>query len=122
VPPPPPPGGGYIPGGGYVPPSPMGYMPGGMAYAGQRTDGLAIASLVVGIIGVVCSIGCLGVVLGPTASIMGFVARQRVASSGGALGGGGMALAGMILGAAGFVLSVAWFLFVVLGSHNTSTG
>jgi hypothetical protein len=93
-----------------------------MAYAGQRTDGLAIASLVVGIIGVVCSIGCLGVLLGPTASIMGFVARQRVTSSGGALGGGGMALAGMILGAAGFVLSVAWFLFVVLGSHNSSTG
>src|SRR5258707_13309811 len=94
VPPPPPPGGGYTPG-GYVPPAPMGYTPGAMAYAGVRTDGLAVASLVLGIVGIVC---CLGVVLGPVAAIMGFISRQRVASSGGTLGGGGLPLAGLILG------------------------
>ncbi len=120
IPPPPPPGGGYIPG-GYVPPAPMGYTPGAMAYASQRTDGLAIASLVVGIVGVVCFFICLGVALGPTAAILGFISRQRVASSGGTLGGGGLALAGLILGVVGFVISVIWFLYIVLGNHVTTT-
>src|SRR5260370_691939 len=100
--PPPPPGGGYAPpppGGGYVPPPPPGgFAPGGMGYAGQRTDGLAIASLVIGIISIVCSIVCLGIVLGPTAAIMGFISRQRISTSGGALGGGTLALVGLILG------------------------
>ncbi len=45
------------------------------AYAAQRTDGLAIAALVIGIVSIVCSLGCLGIVLGPTAAIMGFISR-----------------------------------------------
>ncbi|HYT12269.1 MAG TPA: DUF4190 domain-containing protein [Candidatus Nitrosopolaris sp.] len=122
-PPPQPPGGGYTPGGGYVPPAPMGYMPGAVGYAQPRTDGLAIASLIVGIVGVVCFFLCLGIVAGPTAAIMGFVSRQRITSSGGMLGGGGMALAGLILGIVGFVASVSWFFFIVLSGHtNTTTG
>jgi len=99
----------------------MGYTPGAMAYASQRTDGLAIASLVVGIVGIVCFLICLGVALGPTAAILGFISRQRVASSGGTLGGGGLALAGLILGVVGFVISVIWFLYIVLGNHVTTT-
>jgi hypothetical protein len=118
-PPPPPPGGAYIPGGGYVPPAPMGYMPGAMAYAGPRTDGLAIASLICGIVGIACFFTCLGVVLGPVAAIMGFISRQRVASSGGTLGGGGLALAGLILGVVDFVVSVIWVFYLIFGlSHN----
>ena len=118
MPPPPPPGGGYTPG-GYVPPAPMGYTPGAMAYAGVRTDGLAVASLILGIVGIVC---CLGVVLGPVAAIMGFISRQRVASSGGTLGGGGLALAGLILGVVAFFLSAALILFLVLSaSRSTAT-
>ena len=77
----------------------MGYVPGATAYAGRRTDGLAIASLICGIVGVVCFFLCLGVILGPAAAIMGFISRQRIASSGGTLGGGGLALAGLILAA-----------------------
>src|SRR5487761_969775 len=75
-PPPPPP-----PGGGFVPAPPGGYATAGAGYAAPRTDGLAIASLVIGIIGLVCSFGCLGIVLGPTAAIMGFISRQRIPSS-----------------------------------------
>jgi hypothetical protein len=103
----------------------MGYMPGAMAYAGPRTDGLAIASLICGIVGIVCFFVCLGVFLGPAAAIMGFISRQRVASSGGTVSGGGLALAGLILGVVGFVVSVAWFFYFVFGlSHSgtTSTG
>ena len=127
-PPQPPPGGGYVPpqpppGGGYVPPPPPGgYGQPGAGYAGQRTDGLAIASLVIGIISIVCFFLCLGVILGPTAAIMGFISRQRIATSGGALGGGALATVGLVLGILGFIASVGWFfLFAVTGAFNNTT-
>src|SRR5437588_7819098 len=123
--PPPPPGGGFVPpppgGGGYVPPPPGGYMAPGAGYAGQRTDGLAIASLVIGIVSIACSVACLGIILGPTAAIMGFISRQRIATSGGAEGGGTLAIVGLFLGVVGFVASVAWFFFVIVsGAFNNS--
>jgi hypothetical protein len=98
----------------------MGYTPMSASYASPRTDGLAIGSLIVGILSLVCAGGCLGIVLGPAAAIMGFIARQRVTASGGAVAGGGMAIAGLILGIVGFVLSVAWF-FVVISFFVTSS-
>lgn len=91
------------------------------AYAGQRTDGLAIASLVIGILSLVCTIACLGIVLGPTAAIMGFISRQRISSSGGTLGGGTLAIVGLILGIVGFVASVAWFLVAISGVLNSAS-
>ena len=125
-PPPPPMGGGYVPpppamGGAYVPPPPGGYAPMSAGYAAPRNDGLAIAALVIGIISLVCSIGCLGIVLGPTAAIMGFISRQRVASSGGALGGGALATVGLVLGIIGFVASVGWFFLIVSGLITSSS-
>jgi hypothetical protein len=102
-------------------PPPGGYIQPGMGYAAQRTDGLAIASLVIGILSVVCSVGCLGIVLGPTAAIMGFISRQRVATSGGAMGGGALAVAGLVLGVVGFVASVIWFFVIASGTFNNST-
>lgn len=108
-----------------MPPPPAGYMAaggyGGYGYAAQRTDGLAIASLVIGLLSLPCSLFCLGLVLGPTAAIMGFISRQRVATSGGMVGGGGLALAGLILGIVGFVLSVAAVFFWIF-SVNSNTG
>src|SRR5438093_3909521 len=119
---PPPPGPGYGPPGGYVPPPPGGYVPAGAGYAGQRTDGLAIAALVIGIVSIVCSIVCLGIIFGPTAAIMGFISRQRIATSGGMMGGGTLALVGLILGIVGFVASVGWFFYVVAsGAFNNAT-
>lgn len=115
-PPPPPP-----PGGGYVPPPPGGYAPMSAAYAAPRTDGLAIASLVIGILSIVCSVACLGIVLGPTAAIMGFISRQRVASSGGAVGGGTLAVIGLVLGILGFVASVGWFFLILSGAISSSS-
>ena len=97
MPPPPPPGGGY--------------QPAGAGYASPRTDGLAIASLIVGIL----SLLCCGVILGPAAAIMGFISRNRIAQSGGAVGGGGMAMAGLILGIVGFLL---WIVVVVIYGIN----
>lgn len=111
---PPPPPGGYPPGG--YPPG--GYMPGGYGYAAPRTDGLAIASLIVGILSLVCFFVCLGILAGPAAAIMGFISRQRIATSGGSLSGGTMALAGLILGVIGFLVSVIWFFLGISGSLN----
>jgi hypothetical protein len=121
MPPPPPPGGG----GGFAPPPPPpggGYTPAaGMQYANRRTDGLAIASLVVGIFSLVCCFILLGVILGPAAAIMGFISRGRITQSNGTLGGGGLAIGGLILGVLGFVASVAWFFIFVIGLRNAST-
>ncbi len=109
------------PGGAYVPPQPGGYAP-AYGYASPRTDGLSVASLVIGILSIVCSLGCLGIVLGPTAAIMGFISRQRIATSGGAVGGGAFATAGLVLGILGFVASVAWFFYVIVsGAFNNTT-
>ncbi|MDQ6719453.1 MAG: hypothetical protein M3003_01505 [Candidatus Dormibacteraeota bacterium] len=126
-PPPPPPSGGFTPppppGGGYVPPPPGGYTPMGAGYAAPRTDGLAIGSLIAGILSLVCFWPfCLGILLGPAAGIMGFISRQRVAASGGTLGGGGLGLAGLILGVVGFLASAGWaitWFFII--SHATTT-
>jgi hypothetical protein len=107
MPPPPPPGGGY--------------QPGGMQYAGTRTDGLAIASLITGILSLVCCIGVLGIVLGPAAAIMGFISRGRITASGGQLGGGGLAIGGLILGVVGFLASIGALLFWIGASHATSS-
>jgi Domain of unknown function (DUF4190) len=84
-------------------------------YAAPRSDGLAIAALIVGILSLVCSFICLGVFLGPAAAIMGFISRQRIATSGGALGGGTLAVIGLVLGIVGFVASVGWLFFVISG-------
>jgi Domain of unknown function (DUF4190) len=127
-PPPPPAGGGFTPppppppSGGYVPPPPSGYTP-AAGYATTRNDGLAIGALVVGILALVCSWPfCLGLLLGPAGGIMGFISRQRIAASGGQLGGGAMALAGLILGVIGFLASAGWALLWIFAlSHSGTT-
>ena len=70
-----------------------------MQYASPRTDGLAIASLITGILSIVCCV--LGIVLGPAAAVMGFISRGRITSSGGTVGGGGLAIGGLVLGVEG---------------------
>ena len=90
-------------------------------YAAPRTDGLAIASLVIGILALVCSVGCLGIFLGPTAAIMGFISRQRISSSGGTLGGGVLAVVGLVLGIVGFVASVGVFFLFISGAISSAT-
>jgi hypothetical protein len=107
-----------------VPPPPAGtYLPQGAGYAAQRTDGLAIAALVIGILSLLCFWLCLGIVLGPTAAIMGYISRQRIATSGGAVGGGTLAIVGLVLGILGFVGSVLVFILFLSGVlRSPSTG
>jgi competence protein ComGC len=74
----------------------------------SRTSPLAIWSLVLGILGVVLLIICIGPLFAIPAIICGHLAYSRIKRSGGALQGGGMALAGLITGYVGIVLALVW--------------
>ena len=100
--------------GGYPPPYPSPYPPAGPS---RPTNGLAVASLILGIVGwVPCGIGSVvGVVLG-------FVARGQIRAAQGRQGGDGLALAGIILGFVGIGFIVLLLVLGALsGSSSTST-
>jgi hypothetical protein len=63
-----------------------------------RKSGLAIWSLVFGILAVVLSVACVGPLFAIPAVICGHMAHSRIKRSGGALSGGGLALGGLITG------------------------
>lgn len=73
----------------------------------RATNGLAIAAMVVSIVGVagMCCWGPLSVFISPVGAILGHVARHKIRISGEQ--GAGMALTGIILGWIGFALSLA---------------
>lgn len=76
-----------------------------------RSNGFAIASMVLGILWVYW----IGSVL---ALIFGYKARQDIAASNGEQGGAGMATAGIVLGwvgVAGFVISLGLFIAAIAG-------
>ena len=85
----------------------------GDASVARRTNGLAIASLV-------CSIGGLLVPLGGVLGIIfGFVARNQIRRSNSTQGGAGLALAGIIVGFAE-ILIYAVVLVDVISSHTAT--
>ena len=113
VPPPPPPppggfsgGGAYGAGGGQYPPQGGGGY-GGPAPTGQKTNGMAIASLVSSI---VCLCG-VGSILG---IIFGVMAKKQIRESNGTQGGGGLATAGIIIGIVGILAVLAYVVLVVM--------
>jgi thiol-disulfide isomerase/thioredoxin len=92
---------------------------GGYGYAAP-TDGKATASLVLGIISVMCFIPFTGI----AAIIFGFLARRDINRSGGALGGGGLAIGGIVIGSLGTLLlaiyAVAMGVAMMSASHMAS--
>lgn len=122
---PPPPGGGYgpPPPGGYGPPPPGGYAPppgnwggpGGYGppppgYGPQQNKGLAVAALVLGIIGVATFFFFLGGLIGIVALALGIVAIRQTRK--GRAGGQGMAIAGTVLGGAAVVITIVYAIAV----------
>ena len=125
---PPPTGGGYPPppGGGYGPPAPGGYPPppGGYApppgswggpggygppppgYGPQQSKGLAVAALVLGIVGVLTFFLFVGGLLGIVALVLGIVAIRQTRK--GQAGGQSMAIAGTVLGGAAIVITAIY--------------
>jgi len=73
----------------------------------QKTSGLAVGALILGICGIV---PCLGVVLGLIGIVLGIVALAKGA------GGKGLAVGGIIAGLAGIVLGQALMVSILLPS------
>ncbi|HEX6683242.1 MAG TPA: DUF4190 domain-containing protein [Candidatus Limnocylindrales bacterium] len=89
----------------WTPPPPYAY---GYPYQpAKKTNGLAIASMVISIVSLVgmCSWGPLSLIPSAVAAILGHVARAKLKRKDEQ--GGAMALVGIILGWVGFVVSVA---------------
>jgi hypothetical protein len=96
------------------PPAPpaSGQQTGGYGYQSTRgTNGLAVASLVLGIAQIfICIIG------GVLALVFGYIARRQIDESGGTQGGRGMAVAGIILGWIGIGLGIAYIVIVIIAA------
>lgn len=101
--------------GGYPPPYPMPYV-----IANPPANGLAIASMVLGITGLVI-LWIIGPIL---ALVFGYIAKGQIDRSGGTQGGRGFAIAGIVLGWIGIVwglLIVAfyvWFFSAFFGTQS----
>jgi Domain of unknown function (DUF4190) len=91
-----------------APPPPPGYGYGGYPQPQTRSNGLAVASLVCGIIGLLI----FGVVLGPLAVVFGAIGLSR-ANQGAS--GKGMAIAGLVLGAVATILAIVLLVAIANG-------
>ncbi len=82
------------------------------AWQGPKFSGMAIASMVCGILSITCT-GFLGIVLGPTALGLGIAGRKAIAGSNGWKKGEGMAIAGIVTGVIGIILSIVYLIFLL---------
>jgi prepilin-type processing-associated H-X9-DG protein len=81
-----------------------------------RTAGLAIASLVLGIL----AVSCLSILAGIPALILGIIALNKIGKSAGTLTGKGLAIAGLVMGGVSFALlpiTAALVLPAVVGAR-----
>lgn len=84
-----------------------------VAQARPGTSGLAIASLVLGILGLPpLLINVIASILG---LVFGLISRSSIRNSGGGLGGGGLATAGIVLGLVGILLNLLVVVFLAAG-------
>lgn len=101
------------------PPSPPNGGPVGQPYpppSGSGTNGLAIAALVLGILGFIAY--AIPAIL---ALIFGYRAKGQIDASGGAQGGRGMAVAGIVLGWIWIGIYLVILLIVVIASVSESS-
>jgi hypothetical protein len=85
--------------------------------AQAATNGMAVASLILGIIAAILGILLfpLGIVCGILAIVFGFVGKGNAARTG---AGRGMAMAGIVLGIVGIVLALLWIVFIIAVNGN----
>lgn len=87
--------------------------------ATPRTAGIAIASLVLGIL----AVSCLSILAGIPALILGIMTLNKVGQSRGALTGKGFGIAGIVMGGVSFLLlpiTAALLLPAVAGARSTA--
>lgn len=80
-----------------------------------RKSGLAVASLILGICGIVL---CLGPLAGIPAVVCGHMALSRIRKSAGAMSGQGLAIAGLVTGYFSFVMIVVIGLLAAIAVPN----
>ncbi len=73
---------------------------------------MAIASLVVSLVGLFCCY--FGLIAGIVAVVLGMMAKKQIAETG--QNGAGMAKAGTIIGFVAIALSVIWILLLIIGA------
>ena len=83
----------------------------------QKTNGMAVTSLISGILGLTLCAGIGSI----AALIFGYIARGQIKRSQGMEGGSGMALAGIILGWIGTVLALLFTALLIAGSVTLFT-
>jgi hypothetical protein len=81
----------------------------------QATNGLAIASLVLGILWF-CGVGAI------LALVFGYIAKGQIDRSEGRQSGRGMAIAGIVLGWIGIAGLVLWIVFIVAVGEEVDNG
>jgi Domain of unknown function (DUF4190) len=97
-----------------LPPLPIG--PPGPHAPPQQTDGMAVASLVLGIVGLVLTITVwIGPICDVLAIVFGAMARRRLPEG---APNRGMATAGFVLGIVGLVLTVALVLLLIVAVRH----
>jgi hypothetical protein len=80
----------------------------------RRTSGKAVASLVLGILSLVASFFCVGLITSFLAMVLGYSALLDIKRSH-SLNGKGLAQAGLILGAITMAIAVVIFALAMLG-------
>jgi rubredoxin len=91
------------------------YNAGNMNYNTEpQNNGMSVASLVLGIIGLVtsCCYG-FGIIPGIISLIFGIISKKRIKSSNGTQKGDGFALAGIILSCFAIVISVIMLIYII---------
>jgi TctA family transporter len=86
--------------------------------APATTDGLGVAALVLGIVGILLSAAVIGIVPAILALIFGIIVRKRARY--GIASNGGHALAGIIMGIVGIVMSIALLSVYIVAGVNES--
>lgn len=103
----------YAPPPGYPPP--LSYPPPYPPPPTTKSNGMAIASLVLGILW----LGGLGSLL---ALIFGIIGKNQIDRSGGYQSGRGMAIAGIVLGIVGLAGAILWFTLAVIAANSVNNG
>lgn len=105
----------YTPQPGNPPPPPYQGPPQGLQKA--KTNGLATASLIMGILAIIFNLIFIPSIL---AIVFGMKSRKQIAATG--EGGAGMAMAGLVLGIIGAVLTLVVVVLIFVGASHSATG
>ncbi len=84
-----------------------------------KTDGKAIASLILGIFSFAPMVGWICAIV---AIILGAMSIKKINASAGALTGKPMAIIGLILGILGLVLGLIWTIVIIVGLGAAAVG